>query len=1184
MHLKKLSLYGFKSFAGRVDLDLAPGVVGIVGPNGVGKSNISDALRWALGEQSPRILRGSRMQDVIFSGSSQRRSLGYAEVVLVFDNSDGFLNVDYSEVTVARRVHRSGESEYLLNGVQCRLRDIQDLFSGTGLGREAYSVVEQGKIDAILSARPEDRRSVFDEAAGIMKYRMRKRDAERKLVEVRADQLRVGDLTAELGRQLPVLRTQAEEAIAWRELTSKLAESEQALLCSDLKRIDAARSELSAKIASLDDQANAAAAKLAESEAALEMARIALAEAEGRVDSLHVAVGEARAAAERSMGKHGVVLERHAGAQARVKAMESDLVSADEQLKAARADYDTVSADTKASRAVLAEAEEAMDHARMALFGATDAREKCESELDSSKTRLFDVLARGAELRTEQSSHEASARSGLARATRLNQQIEHKRLEIDALDAALHQAVAEMESSEKGRDHSLIQQTQALALAENASRRLEQLDNDLRQCKAKVATLQAAHGSLQGLQRDYEGYGRAVRALLSGDTWKRRGLIGVVAELIKSPADYEAAIESALGGALQNIITVTADVAELAVAELKRLKAGRATFLPLDILRPQSVSPNEIPRGKPGVCGIASELVEFDPAYAKVVQYLLGRVLVVNDLASGTALVRSGCRLRIATLDGDLISAAGAITGGERNDRQSGLMSRVRRLEEMGRDLEQAQALAREVTEAQKEAQAELTQANATVQAASADTAQAHLAHQQAVQALEAVRSNIAAARDALEALVLEDESLKADGASAAQSAQMRAERMAELNAEKELLEKSVADLASRILCLREAESATAIAHSEASAKLAAAKERAASADAERLRRSRELAGLSGRVESLRAEAERTRQELIVLQQQIDEAESESANAAAEHSTAQAELDKAMVARSEASEVVAVADKAARAARRMEVSIGEKLREASVAEARKAAECEGLAQRLWDEYGIGAEDALALPTAELNRSDTVTQVEQLRAQLESLGPVNHTAPEESAALAERYDFLSKQLTDLESAQNSLFGVVRECDRICTIQFLDTFEELRGEFADMFTEIFGGGTADLVLEDPSNPLECGVEIVCQPPGKRLASLSLLSGGEKSLVAIALLFAIMRVKPSPVCVLDEIDAALDEANVARFVEILKSISSRVQVLIVTHRKRTMECADTLFGVTMEEQGVSKVLSLRAPSYQQ
>jgi chromosome segregation protein len=1178
LYLKKLSLFGFKSFASRVDLDFTPGLTGVVGPNGVGKSNIADAFRWALGEQSPRILRGSRMQDVIFAGSESRKGLGYAEVTLVFDNSDGFLNLGFDEVTVTRRLFRSGESEYILNGVPCRLKDIVDLFSGTGLGKESYSVVEQGKVDVILSARPQDRRAIFDEASGITRYRARKREAERKLVEVRADQLRVGDLVAELGRQLPVLRTQAEEAERWHQLSERLTCLEIDLLCHDLIRLSQRRTDVAARIEELERREHQCAAKSAECEAALELAKTRTMQAESAVEVLHVSAGQAAAASERESGRLKLVQERKRTLSERSRQV-AEMSEAGERKRARLGDE----CDRLASQVDVAAFEgrdimQQADESRSRLAKAAQARAAAEAEIEAAKSDLFDALALEADLRSRIGAIESSTRSGEARLARLAEQAHEKaavrdnaRREADALLSELEQLRTELAYAEKKTEDARISFARAQRGAEAAAERASEAE-------ARVSSAAAAHSSIDALQRQYEGYGRAVRALLAGDNWRATGLLGTVADLIRVPREYETAVEAALGSQVQNIVASTAEAAERAVEFLKRNRAGRATFLPLDILRPSPIPTERLPKGEAGVIGLASDLVECAPRHQKAIQYLLGRVLVVKDLECGVRLSRKGLRLRMVTLEGDIVSAGGAITGGEAPDRRGGLLARSRRLEELASELESARAESERLYGAKVEAMAEASRLQLELEECERKRAQAELALGSLDQKSKLSEAEIQRLADELETLEFEAEIVKRDISALAAEAQSMTEQLRDSGARREELEKSLSALNMSVAGLREEEAREAERHSELAQEAAAYRERLSGLKTALARAREQLGSHDEELAQLREEKDRLDKELAAASAQIEAIQEAAAAFAREYSEAQRLLDEGRDERARAAAEVNEAELAARAARKSYQDAAPKLNAARIEEARLAAEYEVCAERLVSTYSIDEEDGLLRNITISSRAGAQTEIARLRTEIAEIGPVNHTAVEEGRKLAERHEFLKSQLRDLEAAQASLDEVVLECERTCEKKFLETFEAVREEFSKIFSSVFGGGTADLVLDDDDDPLECGIDIICQPPGKKLSSLLLMSRGERSLIAIALLFAIMRVNPSPVCLLDEIDSALDEANLIRFAQLLRATSQDVQLIVVTHRKRTMECADTLFGVTMEESGVSKVFSIR------
>ncbi len=1183
MHLKKLSLYGFKSFAGRVDLDIAPGIVGIVGPNGVGKSNISDALRWTMGEQSARLLRGSRMQDVIFAGSQSRKGLGYAEVSLVFDNSDQFLSIGFDEVTVTRKVYRSGEAEYLLNGVPCRLRDVVDLFSGTGLGREAYSVVEQGKIDAILSARPDNRRSLFDEASGITKYRARKSQAQRRLLEVRADQLRVSDVAAELGRQLPLLEAQAEKALCWQELTEQLTQLDMDLLSYELSRTSKRLDGLRAEIQSLQDQEHALAAGAAEREAALEEARVRMAKAESEVESLHARASEARAAAERDNGRLNLAVQRQQAIAERSGRLEAMVAATRERQSELSDDYEIACLSAKQARTEYAESGSAARQTEERIAALTAARVAAEAEVEECKSAVFDVLARASDLRSRVRAGEDSLNYSRSRAARIRAQLDEKNRERARLQDEIDRIMREGRTLVDQSVEADSRVSQARAALEAARAEREAAAERAARARADESCARAAYASLSALQRDYEGYGRAVRALLTSDEWRRAGLLGAVGELVRAPREYERAIEAALGPAVQNIIASTSSVAEKAISFLKASRAGRATFLPLDILRPSPIPGREIPPAGRGVIGLASELAESAPEHRKAVDYLLGRVLVVKDLRCGVALIRSGVRLRMVTLDGDQISAGGAMTGGEAADRQGGLLARARRLEELQEQLEQARLESAKADSDRERAHAVATQCEADLEKAERELADLQLAVRSQDEKLKIAREALPRSADELASLELELRSVIAEDDRTSAEVKEHTSQLEAVESSRACLEAELESKSGVLARLRGEEAQAMADHSTLNADAAALRERISALEAARSKAQADLESSRAELERLSAQERAVAEELALALQEVETLREAASSSAAAFEEEQRRLDGARARRADELALVNEAERASRSARRGQSAVDSRLGDARVLEARLDAELESIAERLFASYSISPEEALARDVSALSPEEAHLEMKRLRQEIDGLGPVNHTAIQESKELAGRYHFLEEQLADMKSAQESLSEVVRECDRVCIKQFTETFEAIRQEFSDIFQDVFGGGAADLALDDPCAPLECGVEIVCQPPGKKLTNLSLLSGGEKALAAIALLFAIMRVKPSPVCVLDEIDSALDEANVARFVELLEGISRSVQVIIVTHRKRTMECADTLFGVTMEESGVSKVFSIRTADFE-
>ncbi|MCR4425183.1 MAG: chromosome segregation protein SMC [Firmicutes bacterium] len=1181
MYLKRLSLYGFKSFAGRVDLDFSPGVVGIIGPNGVGKSNIADAVRWALGEQSARLLRGSKMQDVIFAGTERRRALSFAEVTLVFDNSDRFLGIEFDEVTVTRKIFRSGEGEYFLNGVACRLRDIVDLFSGTGLGREAYSVVEQGKLDAILSARPEDRRYVFDEAAGIMKYRNRKREAERKLQEVQTNQVRVGDLAAELASQLPSLEAGVAQVLRYRELIDCLETLERDLLCSDLYGLSRGLETVRTTRTELQSASDAAQVTLAEKEARLEAGRMQLAEMDAALESLHQASAQAAAMVEREQGRLMLADQRVQASLARARELEVMRAERESRLAEVVRERDDAARRLEAAKVEWETASREVSEKESFAREKALERERAETELDRVKAELFDVLSETAEYRSRAGAARTAEMSGEARLARLKAQIDERCRGVAQSEATEVQLRARLKGL-RAELEAARAETEGLAERLNLARRSasERL-HSAEQARAELSRLEATYSGLEALQAQYEGYGRAVRALLGAEARPHPGLHGVVAELIQVPREYEVAVEAALGGSVQNIVAETAEDAERAVRFLKDRRAGRATFLPLDILRPSVIRLDELPQGLPGIIGIASELVGCSARHRAAVDYLLGRVVVVADLNCGIQLARTWGRgrCRIVSKDGDVISSGGAITGGEAPDRRGGLLTRTRMLRDLRSEMDEARSRLGQCEAALAEAAAAADEADRARVAALDRESALEQSIRETQEELRGVEALLSRAREEISNFRFELETVEVELARERDEGCRFSEKAAEADRTRATLEKEVARLSAAVSRLREEESDAARKQADAGARAELARERLASQVSSYDRLLKDVARAESSLAQCSLDERQAKVDAEAARSDVEDARAKAQELALAHRLAQEELDEARARRARELDTVNALEREVRAMRRSHSAMSDKLQQALVSEARLSTEYDACEARLREAYGIDAATAIAREVRLESRDAQVAEITRLRGAVADLGPVNHTAIEEHRAVSERHAFLVGQLRDLEEARASLDEVIRESERTCRRRFLETFEAIRGEFAAIFTDIFGGGKADLVLEDDSNPLECGIEIICQPPGKKLSTLTLLSGGERALVAIALLFAVMRVKPSPMCVLDEIDSSLDEANVARFVELVRSFAHRVQIFLVTHRKRTMECADELYGVTMEESGISKVLSVRA-----
>ncbi|EKP93704.1 chromosome segregation protein SMC [Thermaerobacter subterraneus] len=1176
MYLKRLELYGFKSFADRTRLEFGPGITAIVGPNGSGKSNLVDAVRWVLGEQSARQLRGSRMEDVIFAGTATRKGVGLAEVVLVLDNEDGRLPIDYTEVTVARRVDRAGGSDYLLNGQRVRLRDVQELLYDTAIGREAYSVVGQGKIDEILSARDEDRRGLLEEAAGITRFKVRKKEALRRLEDAEHRLLRLGDILRELEDRLDGLTEQARRAHLYRQWRDELVDLEARMVTAQAVQAQRRLADHARRLEAVRQQVAAARRRLEEAGAARDALRAQVRHQEQQVEAAQAALAEAERALEAVRTRLAVLDER----AAQLASREQELGRRAEELAAQR-QAGAAGAEEAARRhqALLAELEaarQAEQEARSAVAEAGAAVARAEEALAAAREAHLEALQELSRLRNEQQARQREQAQAAQRAERLRQRLEG--LEAEARRLAEEEAAVEAElerlaaaAAEAARREEAARRALEAAQAEAraAGREAQQLRQQAGEASSRLRVLEE-------MEREHEGFFAGVRAVLAGRDGgdpAYREVIGAVAELIQVEPRLERAVEVALGPALQHLITRTAAGAEAAIEALKRARAGRATFLPLDTIRPSA--PADADRRldhQPGAVAWGIDAVRFDPALRPALANLLGRILIAEDLPAARRLAAaSGYRYRIVTLEGDVIHPGGAMTGGHDSRRQesAGLLARRRQVEALRQRVQQLAGALEQVEDRRRRAEDAAARAAADLEAARQQRQQGAVS-----------RARLEQQRQA-----------------AAQQRQRLERTMADVQSELEELAVPARDGGGPAPDQVEAAEARA---REAAAAVAAAETALQQARARRDQVTGDLARATARVEGLTREGRllaeqlvRARQEARRLELDEDRRREEAAQLAREQAEVAAQRQRLQEAVAEGEARVAACRQAlaearearARLAARLDAVEGEsvaaraeldrlsdELRRLEVEAARLESERDRLVARLAEDFGV--QEVPDEPPAGWQEGER--RVAELRRRMAALGEVNLAAVEEHERVCQRYAFLERQYRDLQQAREALRAVLAEMDREMERIFRVTYERLRAEFRQVFRELFGGGHADLILGE-GDALEAGVQVVAQPPGKKLQHLSLLSGGERALTAIALLLALIRVKPTPFCLLDEIDAALDDRNVDRFARYLRRFSG-TQFIVITHQKGTMAAADTLYGVTMPESGVSRVVSVR------
>ena len=1172
MLFKKIEMHGFKSFAEPITIEFNEGLTGIVGPNGSGKSNISDAIRWVLGEQSPKMLRGGKMEEVIFNGTDTRKSRGMAEVTLVIDNSDESLPIDYKEVAITRRMYRSGESEYHINGNQCRLRDIRELIMDTGIGVDGYSIIGQGKIADIISNKTESRREIFEEAAGIVAYRTKKSEAERKLASTTQNMARVQDIIGEIEGRIDGLREDSIKAGEYLELKEKnkkleiniilknveSLENKQAYAREDLENITASLDKLKAEKNRLDVSIGEAGTRSEALEAVSVEARERLIEA---IDLLNRAVNKGEVDRERLSAIESNTERINQEITQLLEKKERELENSEEFMKQkAELDERAREADLKLQEKVeeyngltgiMTQLAEEADNFRNSIFRLSTEITAGKSEISSMEMLRETLRKRQETLTRERDAGEDSNRETL-----------------DSLNGARGERDRLAEEMEAGREEALrLKQTM-----ETRRREEKELAIQLEELKLSLGRMTARKKTIEELENNYEGYNHAVKHVMKSGL---PGIHGVVAELIRVPEGYETAMETALGNSLQNIVCDDEDSARRAIVSLKENRAGRMTFLPLTSIRGRE-TPDAGIKNEKGVLGFGPECISCDSKYDSIISYLLGRVVLVDSMESAIRISRKYRGILVVTLDGEIINERGAITGGKFKNKTGNILDRRAEINQLGReieDLNRKQSRALEKLEKVREEIGSLTDKASRLEESIRAGEHALLMKENEISMAENVLADLKNSGDKvnreLESISREQEN----------SMRMIGEIRKSI-AEKEAAIKKAESLCNEKLSLHEERKGEFNSLSEeitaARITVTAAQEQKSHAEEMMERINRELSDIEGdiarrrqQLESMEAE----KRELTEGSTGIDGiiSRQEAVKAEAEQRLEEVSGEKAALA-GEISEMNAAREELNR---KIQVLQDQKY-DLDVRRAKNETQLESFKEKLWEDFEVSYIQAMEFKAEDFALSRAVKENRQIRNRIRELGEVNVGAIEEYQVVKERYEFLTGEREDVQKAMDDLNRIISEMDKTIKTRFRESFDRIVINFEKQFKELFGGGHAELRLSDENNPLESNIDIVAQPPGKKLQNINLLSGGEKTLTAIALMFAVLQAKPTPFCILDEVEAALDDANIDKFIHCLRKFDN-VQFTLVTHQKATMEHADVLYGVTMPEKGISKVLSL-------
>ncbi len=1177
-------MQGFKSFAEKINLNFNGGITAVVGPNGSGKSNIADAIRWVLGEQSIKTLRGSKMEDVIFAGTEHRKPLGFAEVSMTLDNSDGSLPIEFGEVTVTRRVFRSGESEYLINKAPCRLKDITELLLDTGIGKDGYSVIGQGRVDEILSTRSEDRRQIFEEASGIMKYKVRKQEAEKKLELTRQNLERITDIITELETQLVPLKEQSETARRYLDLRESLKELDINVYLDSMDKYREKLKDLEEQYKAVREQVDSENKKLEEItnsnkdktdllkgfDEKLETARQQFYELDGALERCNSEIklnNEKIANLEQNIQRldtekeelvsrlHGFDKEE-AGKQDKLKYLEKQLRDYSTKLS----EYEKQMEDLLKT---LDENERHIELLKTAIMDKMDIQSDKKLQIGNVKTHIENMQKRQKSI-----DHE------------VYQQIAEKdreKMKKEDLTESIRHA-SEQLAKQKGKLSSLLsERSESDKMLGELKSKQNKLRSDIQFKTSRVKTLRE-------MEQNLEGYNRSVREVLQACRSipeLGKGIHGALAQLLKVDKKYEAAIEITLGGALQNIVSQSEEDAKKAIEYLKKNKLGRATFLPISSVNGKSFDAGTLSRisSSGGFCGVASELVTYDPQYAGIIANLLGKVVVVDHLDNAIAMARKfGYSFRIVTLEGDLLNTGGSMSGGSLENRGTGILSRSREINELDDEVKALKESEKSVQRDIDQLTGDIAQIGSEITSIEGDIKNNELVKIRDESHLAQVEENINKLSARTDMLRQEKDQLE--------------RQIGEITRELDKYQREYSDIEQEI-----AEAKKTVAEHQEKHKEDQAVRDALHADITDFKIS--VNSIQESMESVRENSERIASEKEAINKNIARKEAEKAkclqeitglaesnqglnNRIKKHDEEKSgktfELDRLTEERKILEEDLYDIVNKINDANKNILLLQEEYSRVEVKKTKLETEMEGLQNRIWNEYELTYSGAQELRKDIGSLSQAQKKITELRNEIKDLGPVNVSSIEEYVKTKERYEFMSGQRNDMEQAREKLLRVIYEMTSIMKKQFLEQFRLINENFDIVFKELFSGGRAGLVLVDEENVLESGIEIEAQPPGKKLQNMMLLSGGERAFTAIALLFAILRLKPTPFCVLDEIEAALDEANVYRFSEYLRRYSAQTQFIVVTHRKGTMEGSDMLYGVTMQEHGVSKIVSMK------
>ena len=1179
MYLKRLELQGFKSFADKTILELRPGITTVIGPNGSGKSNISDAIRWVLGEQSMKSLRGTKSLDIIFAGTQNRKSLGFAEASLVFDNLDGALPIEFTEVTVTRKIYRSGETGYYINKTPCRLKDVLELFMDTGIGKDGYSIIGQGKIDEILSNKSEDRRHIFEEAAGIVKYRSRKEEAEKKLEHTKLNLLRINDIISEIEGNLGPLQTQSEKAKKYLNLREELKNIEVGLFVYNIEKYKENLQQIVQDIDVMQSQCNDEEGKLERVKILKEELKSSIDEITEQIENMSNLGFESQKEIEQLNSEINVAKTRITNNNENNVRFTDEIQEQNEKIQELKQELEQKEAKKDNLKQNKEKFEKELNEKQEELAQITEKLSAKELEIEGYKQTVEQNTDKKYELQSEINAQEINFQNYEKRQNQIKQEIQTTISELDNTRMNKEEISKGFYESENKKNKAQKSLEEVAKQKQEANQKIKSFESNINILSSDMRIKESRLKFLIETEKEKEGYIKSVKSLLKDcenikDLGK--GMHGVLANIIEVPDELETAIEMCLGASLQNIVTDTEEDAKKLVEHLRKNNLGRASFLPIASVKGKKLE--KLKGNQSGVIGIASDLVKFNKKYEQIILNLLGRTVIVDNMDTAIKVAKqNGYTFRIVTKDGDLINPSGAITGGSVAKKTVNILGRGKEIEKLEKEIKNIKAKIQKLEEEKEEYEQSIEGILELSANLEKELQEIDITYATEKQKMISIDENIQKLQNRLNKLKEEQknlETLKQESIEQKEKIQEETQKITNQNEELSKLisefaelnkddQKYIDDLNFDITNLKISVSS----FDESESSIQEIQERI----------NQELNNAKASIENKNNQIEQIKVDNENLEKSIQETLNKIEEIKQKVNNSSSEIEKMKQERAQKSEKLSKQEDEITSKFKIIEDLKSQLVKLDVKKTKVEEDINTIINKMWEEYELTPNNVEGYAKPE-NVALTQKRVNNIRTEIRDLGSVNVDSIEEYKNLKDRYDFMSEQRLDLENTMSKLRKVITDMTQIMKEQFREKFKIINKNFGEVFAELFGGGKASLNLEDEENILECGIEITVQPPGKKLQNMMLLSGGEKAFTAIALLFAILKINPAPFCVLDEIEAALDDVNVFRYADYLKKFTEHTQFLVITHRKGTMEAADTVYGVTMEESGISKLLSMK------